>query len=349
MIHEDLTIKEALKQMDIAGEKILFVVDAKGTLLGSITDGDIRRWILKEGALLEKVTGVYNRKPRFLRKNSDASQAREVMIHEKLEALPVVDERGVLVNVLLWNEIFSGETKPKAATLRVPVLVMAGGKGTRLDPFTKILPKPLIPIGDKPIVEIIMDQLFEFGCNDFYLTVNYKGKMIQAYFDNAECPYNVKIVWEETFLGTAGSLKLVVPLIDAPHLFVSNCDILIRADYTDVHNFHVQNSNDITVIGSMRHVSVPFGVLEMKNGGHLDSIREKPEYDFLANTGMYLVRTTVANDIPANAKFDFTELIGKVKSRGGKVGVYPVSQDSWVDIGQWQEYQVAIKKLENKA
>lgn len=348
LIKSHVSIKEALKQMDVAGEKILFVVNERNGLLGSVSDGDIRRWILKEGSLQEKVAQIYNGHPKATQKSYSLASIRETMIASKIEALPVVDHDNIITDVLLWNDVFSSEARPRVADLDVPVLIMAGGKGTRLDPFTKILPKPLIPIGDKPIVELIMDQFSEFGCKEFYLTLNYKGKMIQSYFDYADCKYDIKFIWEESFLGTAGSLRLAVPTINARHIFVSNCDILIKADYANIYEFHVNNNYDVTVIGSMQHVSVPFGVLEVKNGGHLENIVEKPEYDFLANTGMYLVKKGVAEIVPPNTKFDFTELLIKVKEAGGRVGVYPVSQQSWIDIGQWQEYQSALKKLEPK-
>ncbi len=347
LLNEENTVREALKQMDLAGEKILFIVDAKRKLCGSLTDGDIRRWLLKEGSLHEKIKGIFNPQPRVVTENENIDRVREIMLTHKIEALPVVDPEGVLVDVFLWDSTFGGEQPQKKGDLKVPVVVMAGGKGSRLEPFTKILPKPLIPVGDKPIIELIMDQFLEYGCNPFFLTVNYKGKMIQSYFDHADSKYNVRFVWEEEFLGTAGSLKLAAPQIDAAHLFVSNCDILIRADYADIYHFHTQNDNDVTIIGSMQHLSVPFGVLQMKNGGHLEKIVEKPEFDFLANTGMYLIKTSVINLIAPHEKIDFPDLLHQVQKSGKKIGIYPISQQSWVDIGQWQEYQNALKKLEH--
>jgi dTDP-glucose pyrophosphorylase len=349
LVREDVRVRDALKQMDAAGAKILFVVGEGQRLFGSLTDGDIRRWILKEGSLQEPVSRLCNRHPKAVRKDAGVGSVRELMLLHKIEVVPVIDEHDIVVDVLLWTDAFAGEAKPVGPALNIPVVVMAGGRGTRLEPFTKILPKPLIPVGEKPIIELIMDRFAAFGCRDFYLTLNYKGKMIQAYFDYAECAYNVKFVWEDEFLGTAGGLGLARPLIAAPHLFVSNCDILILADYADIYKFHLQNGDDVTVVGSMQHLSVPFGVLEVKNGGYLETIVEKPEFDFLANTGMYLIKTGVIDLIPPSTCTDFPELLAKVKATGGKVGVYPVSQQSWTDIGQWQEYQSALKKLEQKS
>lgn len=346
LIKNDLTVKGALKRMDEAGGRILFVVDENQRLKGSVTDGDIRRWILKEGDLNEVVEKIHNHAPRFVHEGYQLATVQEMMTSQGVTALPVINDKGVLTDVLSWDDVFSKDLRPEKGNLEIPVLVMAGGKGTRLDPFTKILPKPLIPFGDKPIIELIMDRFSEFGCHKFFLTVNYKGKMIQSYFDHADNKYNVDFVWEEKFLGTAGSIKHAASLIDAPHFFISNCDIMIRADYADIHKFHLENENDITIIGSMQHISVPFGVLETRNGGLLHDVVEKPEFDFLANTGMYLVKSQVVEHIPHEKHFHFTELIAKVKTKGGKVGVYPVSQQSWIDIGQWQEFQNAMKTVE---
>ncbi len=345
LIKKKITVKEALRLMDDAGEKVLFFVDEDNTLLGSLTDGDIRRFILKEGQLSEFVDQVYKKTPLTILAPVNHDEARELMTRRKVEALPVVDIQNRVVDVLLWTRIFQEEPTERQP-IESDVLIMAGGKGTRLDPFTRILPKPLIPFGDKPIVEIIMDNFAEYGCKHFHLTVNHKGKMIQSYFDSAECDYTINCIWEETFCGTAGSIKLAQDQLKTPDIFVSNCDILIKADYADILKFHRAEKNDITVIGSMQHVSIPYGVIEMKNGGTLTNIIEKPEYDFFVNTGFYVMKKDMIRHIPEGVKFDFPDLILKVKKEGCRVGVYPISQQSWVDIGQWQEYQGALKKLE---
>lgn len=345
LIGEEASIKEALKQMALGGEKILFVV--KGPkLLGTLSDGDIRRVILQENHLGASIAKAYNRSPVTSRPGYNLSQVKKIMLEKKIEVLPIVDEAGVLLDVLLWNNVFSAGQRPQRVVLEIPVVIMAGGKGVRMDPFTKILPKPLLPFGEKPMVEIVMDRFAEFGCAKFYLTVNYKGKMIQSYFDNAENGYDIHLIWEEDLSGTAGSLRLVAELIRQPDIFVSNCDILVKADYADIYKFHTTHDCDITVVGSMQHHFVPYGVLEIKNGGLLQSLVEKPEYDFLVNTGMYVIKKKVIDMIPAGTFFHFTDLIAKVKGTGGNVRVYPVAEDAWVDLGQWQEYQTALKNLE---
>ena len=172
--------------------------------------------------------------------------------------------------------------------------------------------------------------------------------MIQSYFDNADCKYDINYVWENTPGGTAGSIRLAADEIHNEHLFVTNCDIVVKADYHDVFKHHRDNDNDITIVGSMKHFTVPYGVLEVKNGGSLTGLVEKPEYDLIVNTGFYLIKKSVIGHIPADAKFDFTDLIARVNEDGGKVGVYPVGQHSWIDVGQWQEYHGALKEFEKK-
>lgn len=343
IIDDKITVKGALKQMGVAKEKVLFIVDQQNRLLGAISDGDIRRWILNEGSLSETIRNIYNKSPRVLNEHYNVSQVKRIMIDEKLEVLPVVDRSGVLTEILFWRDIFSEEKTPEKFDLNTPVFIMAGGKGTRMDPFTRILPKPLIPIGEKPIIEIIMERFIEYGCYKFYVTLSYKGKMIQSYFDNAESKYDIHFSWEETPYGTAGGIRLVSDMIDSPHFFVSNCDILVKADYYDIFKYHIEGNHDLTIVGSMKHFTVPYGVLEVKNGGLLHDIIEKPEYDFIVNTGMYLVKSETARLIPPNTKVDFPELIQNIKKSGGKIGTYPIGEHSWIDIGQWQEYQKAIK------
>lgn len=346
IVSESATVKDALKQMALGAEKILFVVDPTQRLLGTLSDGDIRRWILSEGSLASSISKVFNKRPRALSVGYNLSDVRKMMAKEKLQVLPVINEDGIFIKALFWNDICSGESEPEKPELKVPVLIMAGGKGTRLDPFTKIFPKPLIPIGDKPIIELIIDRFTKFGCDEFFLSVSYKGKMIESYFENLKCSYRVKFVWEEDPTGTAGSIRSVAENINSSDLFVSNCDILIEADYSDIYDFHLHHDNDITIVGSVQHLKVPYGVLNIEKGGLLENIIEKPEYDFLVNTGFYIVKKSVVKHIPRNQSFDFPQLIAEVKNSGGRVRVYPVGQESWTDIGQWPEYKNALCRLE---
>lgn len=339
------SIKEALKKIDEAGWAILFVCDEKGRLLGSLSDGDIRRRILKTGSLKEKITDCFNHNPVFVVRGSYTnSTIRSLMLEKTVAVLPVVDKQKVVVDVLLWKDIFDEEAV-SYKKISVPVIIMAGGKGERMGPFTKILPKPLIPVGEKPVIEIIIDKFNQYGVKHFYITLNYKGKMIKAYFESIERKYKISYIWEKEFLGTAGSLKLISSSLENTFM-VSNCDVIVDADYENLLSFHQKNKNILTVVGSIHHHRIPYGVIHFEKEGKIKKMVEKPEFDFTINTGMYVLSKKALEFIPKNKCFDMTDLIQVLLKNKENIGVYPVSQKSYVDIGQWEEYKKTVEKLQ---
>ncbi|MDD5492621.1 MAG: nucleotidyltransferase family protein [bacterium] len=342
LIAPDIPIKKALKQMDEAAGKILFVVDDKDRLLGTITDGDIRRWIIKGKSLDEAVDNVMNRSPLFLQYGYDTASAKKIMIGKKIETLPVLNDNKQIIRVINWLDLFETSFK-KHGNINLPVVIMAGGEGTRLAPFTKVLPKPLLPIGEQPIIGLIIDKFFICGCQKFFLSVNYKANLIKAYFDDFKHKYDINYLQEEKPLGTAGSLRLLTDKIKTT-FFVTNCDILIEADYADIFKYHRRNKNMITLVGSMKHYVIPYGVCDISQGGNLKGLREKPEYDLLVNTGLYIIEPEILNLIPRNKQYHITDLINDSMRRGKKVGVYPVSEKSWLDMGQWDAFKEMLKQ-----
>lgn len=344
LIKSGSTIKQALQQMDAMGEKTLIAVDDQSRILGTITDGDIRRWILKGKSIADGLTRVMNRHPITLREGFARDDAKRLILQHQVECLPIVDRAKRVIACLWWVDFF--ESKQKAPKpLRLPVVIMAGGEGVRLSPFTKILPKPLMPIGDKPVLEMIIDRFFQHGCDDFYLSLNYKANLIKAYFSDFDHKYKINYILENKPLGTAGGLHLLRSKIKKT-FFVSNCDVLIEADYTDMLKFHHERENKITLVSSMKNFTIPYGVCEIQNGGILKNIHEKPEHDFLVNTGMYILDAAVLADIPANRLYNMTDLINDYLTKGEKVGVYPVSEKAWLDIGQFEVLRETLKKFE---
>lgn len=343
-VKPDHTIKQALRQMDAMGEKTLIVVDEHNTLLGTISDGDIRRRILKGKGLMEDVSKVMSSKPVSLDQDFDRKTARQLMVKQMLQCLPVIDGDRKVVSAVWWVDLFENGSK-KLKKLKIPVVIMAGGEGSRLAPFTKILPKPLMPIGDKPIIEMIIGRFVDYGCDDFYLSLNYKSNIIKAYFSDFEHKYKLSYIEEEAPLGTAGSLHFLKDRIKRP-FFLSNCDILIEADYADIFKFHRERKNKITLVSSMKNFTIPYGVCEIENRGILKGIREKPEFDFFVNTGMYVLDRAVLGDIPKNKFYNMPDLISDYLEKGEKVGVYPISEKSWVDIGQMEEMQSILRNIE---
>jgi NDP-sugar pyrophosphorylase family protein len=214
---------------------------------------------------------------------------------------------------------------------------MAGGFGTRMKPLTNVIPKPLIPIGDCSILEHIMNSFHDYGCKDFYISVNYKADLIKYYLNEQDLPYQVSYFKEDKPLGTAGSLSLLKDKIHTT-FFVSNCDILVNQDYAEVLKYHQENKNDITIIAALKSYEIAYGTLNTVDDGLLDSLSEKPNLNFKINTGMYILNPSTLNEIPEDTFFHITDLIDKIKSKGGRVGVFPISEKSWTDIGNWEEY-----------
>jgi dTDP-glucose pyrophosphorylase len=343
IINWNLSIKEAMKQLDKTAEKILFVIDDDSHLVGSLTDGDIRRWILSDGNIESAVKYGCNKNTYFVNINYDINKVKYEIMQRRIVYVPVIDKERNIVEFLVWDKLFDGQIRKRPKNeLKIPVVIMAGGKGTRLDPFTKILPKPLIPIGDKTILEIIIDKFLDYDVCHFYITVNHKAKIIKSYFEELDFPYKITFLQENKPLGTGGSLKYLENRVNGPFI-VTNCDILIDADYSDILDFHIQKKNDITIVASMKNINIPYGVCEIENGGTLTKILEKPEYNFLVSTGMYILNSDTLPLIPENEFFHITHLMEKLKSQGGKIGVYPISDHAWTDTGEWGEYKKAIE------
>jgi len=339
-----ISIKQAMRQMAEAGGKVIFIVDGHNKLLGSLSDGDIRKWILKGGDLEVKVDVAFNPHPRFVKNDYLLDDVRELMLSLRIECVPVVDHENSVLEVLMWDEVFAGKVERHREKLGIPVVIMAGGQGTRLDPFTKILPKSLIPIGEKPIIELIMDKFIPYDIKEFYISVFHKARMIKSYFEEENPKYRISYLEEDKPLGTVGSLRQLQGRVKGTFI-VTNCDVIIDCDYAELLHFHKEKEYDMTLVVSMRHFQIPYGVCELESEGALKVIKEKPEYDFLVNTGMYVLNSHVLELIPKNRASSIIDLIEALRSKSGKIGVFPINEKSWIDIGQWEEYKRALKLL----
>jgi NDP-sugar pyrophosphorylase family protein len=312
--------------------------------LGSLSDGDIRKWILAGGELDQMVFEVCNKSPRYVGEDYTKEAVKTIMLELLIESVPVVGKDGNIKEILTWDGIFAGKALKHKGKLDLKVVVMAGGKGTRLDPFTKILPKPLIPIGEKPIIEIILDKFGEYGIAEFFISINHKSKMIKSYFEENNGKYSINYIEEDKPLGTAGSLKLLEGRVQGP-LLITNCDTIIESDYAEMLKFHQENRHDLTLVVSCRHYVIPFGVCRVESGGLLKDMIEKPEYDFLVNTGMYLMNDPLLKLIPQGEFFNITDLIARAQAAGKRIGVFPINESAWIDIGNWEEYRKAVEKM----
>lgn len=339
-VTKDIAIRKAIEQLDKTAKKILIVIEDK-KLVGIVTDGDIRRWILKNGDITAPIHLIMNTSPIFL-DIEDRYKGIEVMKARHIEAIPLINQYHEVVDIIFWDEVVDCHLHYDN-TNNIPVIIMAGGKGSRLYPYTKIIPKPLIPIGDIPIVERIINKFLEFQFSEFYLTTNYKKEMIKAYFNRA-LPYQLSFLEENIPLGTAGSLALLKNNIKDT-LFVSNCDILIDINYSKLLNHHKKEQNKITVVTALKNYEIPYGIFTLNQKGSINTLQEKPTYEFLVNTGMYVIEADVLKYIPDEIYFDMTDLINQCLSKKEQVGAYPIMDSAWLDMGELKLMQNMLERL----
>jgi dTDP-glucose pyrophosphorylase len=336
-IKSSSTILDALKQMDQIDHKLLIVFD-DNHFLNVLSIGDIQRAILKNTALESPVKLILRKQTNLVSIEESFETIKAKMQAFRTEFMPILNMQKELVDVLFWEDLFPSTQVKKPSYLNLPVVIMAGGKGTRLKPITNIIPKPLIPIGEKTIIEEIMDRFVYVGCTQFHISVNYKAETIKHYFTQLNNPaYKINYFQEEKPLGTAGSLYLVKDKIKTT-FFVTNCDIIINEDYSEILNYHRTNKNELTIVSALRHYPIPYGTIETGEDGLLYQLKEKPELTFQINSGMYILEPHLLKEIPEDNFFHITHLIEQIQKRNGKVGVFPVSEGSWKDIGDWNEY-----------
>lgn len=340
LVDENTSIMIAMEKLDDLAKKVLYVTSF-GVFVAALTDGDIRRWILTDGSLKCTIKEVANYHPVYL-KSINRNEADDLMKKSGLESIPILDEKGDIEEIFFWNQD-SIRTKRNS---EIPVVIMAGGLGKRLYPYTKILPKPLIPIGDIPIVERIMQKFRNDGFHNFHMIINHKKNMIKAYFNDKKLDYNLTFVDEDIPLGTGGGLSLIKKEIEGTFI-LTNCDILINEDMLKIIDFHHKQHNTVTMICSIKNIQVPYGVININDKGEIVSMEEKPENSFLINTGVYIINDSVFNYLD-NKHVDFPTVITKMISEKEKVGVFPISASSWMDMGELDKMTDMINRLDNE-
>ena len=338
IVSAETSIIQAMRLMDEGFTKLLLVFDGE-QFLGIITNGDLQRAIIAHTPFETPIRQVIdNTTKRYALECDDREKVKEWMLEKRAELMPVVDDKGQLVDVVFWDEVLSEapntDNRPK---IDLPVVIMAGGKGTRLKPITNVIPKPLVPVGEKTILEVILDQFESIGCQKFYMSVNYKADMMKYYLSQLDHKYDIEFFMEDKPLGTIGSVSLMKGKISTP-FFVSNCDSINEQDYRDVYDYHISNKNDITIVTMVKSFKIPYGVIETGEDGLMIDLKEKPEQTYQVNTGVYILNPEVIGEIPEGKFFHITHLMEKVKAHGGRVGCFPVSEHSWKDMGEWPEY-----------
>ena len=338
LIFKDATVKQALELLnELAPDSILFVVDKEFKLIGSLTDGDVRRGLLNNFTLASPIDEIIQPNPHFIKKGENDIQ-KIITYREKLfRILPVVDENMKVVNVINFRTIKS--------YLPVDTVIMAGGRGQRLQPLTNTIPKPLLKVGDKPIIEHNLDRLASYGIDDFWLSVNYLGDQIENYFGRGK-QKNIKIeyVWETEPMGTIGSVSKIKNF-EHDFILVTNSDLLTNIDYENFFLEFIKQGADMSVLTIPYQVNIPYAVLETKEG-IIKGLKEKPNYTYYSNGGVYLMKKNILNHIPENSFFNSTDLIESLIANEYKVISYPFS-GYWLDIGKHEDYNKAQEDINN--
>ncbi len=347
----DVTVNDAIDKINMTGKKAVFFFFSEDHLLGLFTDGDMRQYVLRRGDLKAPIVRAMNPTPIVL-KESERSRFSELIRKYKMIVYPIVDVENRLTDAVFWNEIQNWDETfvPDQLPEEIETVIMAGGLGRRLYPYTKVLPKALIPIGEFPICTHVINNFKKYGCRRFHLVLNHKKNMIKAYYSEEKTDVDISFHEETKFLGTAGGLSLLKGKMKNA-FFVSNCDILVDADYACIYKFHKMKKNKITVVGALKNVQIPYGVVNVEgknDSSAILSIDEKPKFSFLTNVGIYIIEPEVLDKIQEGEFVHMTDIISRYIAAGEQVGVFPVPGDSWLDMGQIEEMKQMISVLEKK-
>lgn len=347
-ISKDATMLQAMEQMDRVRHKLLIVMEGE-SFRGLVSIGAIQRAIVR-GITPKTAISEILRKDIVVCKAGDGEEKiKAEMLKCRAEYMPIVQPRNALngdevVDVVFWEDMF-GEAMHTRATVGkydLPVVVMAGGEGTRLRPLTNILPKPLLPIGKKTIIESIMDRFVEVGCRRFFISLNYMADTIERYLtEHNDGRYEFTFFRETMPMGSGGSLSLIREKIKEP-FFVTNCDNILQQDLAEIVEVHRQNKNEMTVVAAVKSMKLPYGNLVVGKDERVINVEEKPEFLFRVNTGVYVMEPRLLNEVPDGRYFPITDLMNIIIKRDGRVGCFPITDGSWCDIGNWEDYTKAL-------
>ena len=338
LINEDVSIQETIRLIEKHKLKIVLVVDNSNHLIGTVTDGDIRRGILGGKSSDESIKTIANRNPFVVPNHLPDSEIINIMLSRSMYKIPVVDKDGTVCGLKLIDELIAQKEK----TLPNYAVIMAGGLGTRLHPLTSEVPKPLLTIGQKPVLHIIVGQLASFGFRNILISINYKAEMIETYFQSGQYfGVNINYLRESKQLGTAGALSLINDdkFLKEPVL-VMNGDILTGIDFASLLEHHGKHKHDITVCVRRHEFQIPYGVVDLK-GTKISNIEEKPMKEFFISAGIYIINPSLIKEIPSNTYFNMTDLIKSALKEGKVVRPFPI-MEYWLDIGRLFDYEKAI-------
>jgi len=333
IVNESTSIIEVLKIIDESCKQLVLVVNENKKLLGTICDGDIRRALLNNISLDESIKNIYFKTPTVANINDSREEIINICAIKKLHQIPIVDNSGNLIGLEILDELIYKESKLNK------VVLMVGGLGTRLRPLTDNMPKPMLHVGGRPILETIIDKFVSYGFINIVLCVNYKSDMIQNYFgDGSKYGINIEYVFEEKRMGTAGALSLLKSKPDEP-FFVMNGDLLTNVNFEHLLDYHLANNSMATMCVREYDFQVPFGVVELENE-KIKSIEEKPTHNFFVSAGIYMLSPDAIDLIPKNEFYDMPTLFEKIIKLKKNAISFPI-REYWLDIGRIEEFEKA--------
>ena len=341
------TIEQSILKLNKNGEKCLIVIDKNKKLLGTITDGDIRKSLIKGLTIQSSINSIYNKKPVFFyKKNYEQEKIKKIMLSNKYDLVPLVDGNHTVVDVINFSDLNnSGLEINKRLKNKTGLVVMAGGQGARLKPFTNFLPKALLPVKNSTVIGEILNNFFLVGFRDANISVNYKSRMLKSYFYENNSILKIKFIKEKVPLGTAGSLFYLKDKYK--NILVTNCDVIIKFNILNALIFHEENNYDITILCSAKEYQIPYGVCLANKKNQLTEIQEKPKFNFFLNIGIYVIKNEIIELMGGKPKkIDFPDLIKIAKKYKKKISIYPIEENSWFDVGQWNQYNKTLEIIE---
>lgn len=333
VITPTVSIKDALQVIDKEALRVALVVDSN-KLVGMITDGDVRRGILKGIELTAPVSTIMNKSPVSANASLSSNELKLLMQSRKILSLPIVDHNNELVGLKTLHETLTIEKREN------PVFIMAGGFGTRLRPLTDNCPKPMLKVGDKPMLETLINNFKNHGFYKFYISTHYLPEVIMSYFGNGD-NFDVEIIYvhEEAPLGTGGALSLLPDNLPKEPLIMINGDILTNVDFSKVLDFHIKQASDATMCVRDYEIKIPFGVIEGE-GHEITAMVEKPTYRYFVNAGIYIISNHIINSLSKNERLDMPSLFEQKQAEGLKTLKFPI-HEYWLDVGRHDDFKKA--------
>jgi dTDP-glucose pyrophosphorylase len=347
VIKNDTTITNVLKIYNKYAIHSLVVVDNQDKLIGTLTEGDVRRSLLKGRKLNERINGIYNTNHKFLYSNTfKVNSIKKIFIKYDINIIPVVDQFKKIKKVYYNNKI---NLKKKISYLKknLAAVIMVGGQGKRLKPFTNILPKSLIPIGGKPIIGFILDKLLKYKIKKVYFTINASSQILKTFLNEQKIKTKLNFIVEKKKLGTIGGISKI-RFGNIKNVLVTNCDTFININLDEFYKFHNNFNNDLTLVVSKYNFKIPYGICKLSKSKEFEKLLEKPNFSFLINSGMYILNKKIIKLIPKNTEMNINDLIIKVKDNNYKIGLYPIKKSSVFDTGEWDKFFQSSNKLIKK-